>query len=166
MLVERQHPVEVLDGDAVRTNLCKGLGFTRRDRDENVMRIGFVAELLCRHGVGVVVAAVSPYADARQELRKRIGDFVEVHVDCPLSECERRDSKGMYALARAGRIERFTGVGDPYQAPQAPELRLDTQLESPEQSAARVIQLLEGLGYLAERRPSTLQHGGRRAKAC
>jgi len=139
--------VEVLDGDAVRAFLSAGLGFTREDRDTNVRRIGFVAELLTRHGVFVIVAAVSPYAETRREVRARIGAFVEVFVACPLWECERRDVKGMYARARAGQLAAFTGVSDPYEAPVTPELVVNTSEQTPEESAARVLQRLEELGY-------------------
>lgn len=147
-LQRRGRPVEILDGDAVREHLSKGLGFSREDRDLNVQRIAFVAQLLTRHGVLVLVAAISPYAQARGEARARIGDFIEVHVDCPLAECERRDVKGLYAKARAGAIAAFTGVSDPYEAPSAPELVLQTQHQSPEQSAARVLSYLQESGYL------------------
>jgi len=146
-LRRRGRRVEVLDGDVVRKELSKGLGFSREDRDTNVRRIGFVAHLLTRNGVIVVVAAVSPYAGIRAEVRQRIGDFVEVHVSCPLSECERRDVKGMYAKARSGEITAFTGVSDPYETPQAPELRVDTLEQTPEQSANAVLGRLEELGH-------------------
>jgi adenylylsulfate kinase len=148
-LRRRGRPVEILDGDEVREHLSKGLGFSREDRDLNVQRIAFVAQLLTRHGVLVLVAAISPYAQARGEARARIGDFVEVHVDCPLAECERRDVKGMYARARAGAIAAFTGVSAPYEAPSTPELVLHTLQQSPEQSAARVLSYLGATGYLA-----------------
>ena len=140
--------VEVLDGDIIRTNLCRGLGFSREDRDINVRRIGFVAQLLSRNGVAVVVAAVSPYAQARQEVREQIEDFFEVHVECPIAECERRDVKGMYAKARAGQLPGFTGVDDPYEPPVAPEVTVHTQRETPEQSAARVLTALDRRGCL------------------
>jgi adenylylsulfate kinase len=145
----RGRRVEVLDGDVVRTHLSKGLGFSRADRDTHVRRIGFVAHLLTRNGVIVLVAAISPYAQARGEVRQLIGDFVEVHVRCPLSECERRDVKGLYAKARAGEIESFTGVTDPYEAPVAPELVLDTVQQTPEESVHALLGCLERLGHLA-----------------
>ena len=146
-LRQRGRRVEVLDGDAVRTFLSAGLGFTKADRDTNVRRIGFVAELLTRHGVFAIVAAISPYAETRSEVRARIGAFVEVFVACPLWECERRDVKGLYAQARAGQLQNFTGVSDPYEPPSAPELVLNTAEQTPEESAARVLQRLAELGY-------------------
>lgn len=147
-LSARGRDVEVLDGDVVRRNLSRGLGFSRADRDVNVLRIGFVAELLSRHGVAVVVAAVSPYESTRRKVRESIRDFVEVHVDCPLSECERRDVKGMYARARAGELADFTGVDDPYEPPEAAEVTVRTQGESAAESAARVLERLRELGYV------------------
>jgi adenylyl-sulfate kinase len=147
-LQRRGRRVEILDGDSVREQLSKGLGFSRDDRDTNVQRIAFVAQLLTRHGVLVLVAAISPYARARSEARARIGDFVEVHVDCPLAECERRDVKGLYAKARAGTLSAFTGVSDPYEAPTAPELVLHTLEQSPEQSAGQLLRYLEASGFL------------------
>lgn len=146
-LRQRGRRVEVLDGDTVRTFLSAGLGFTKADRDTNVRRIGFVAELLARHGVVVLVAAISPYAQTRGEVRARIGRFVEVFVACPLWECERRDVKGQYAQARAGQLQSFTGVSDPYEPPSAPELVVNTAEQTPEESARRVLQRLEELGY-------------------
>jgi len=147
-LRRRGRRVEILDGDAVREHLSRGLGYSRADRDVNVQRIAFVAQLLTRNGVLVLVAAISPYAQARAEARARIGDFIEVHVDCPLAECERRDVKGLYAKARAGTIAAFTGVSDPYQAPVAPELVLHTLEQSPEQSVAQLLSYLEASGFL------------------
>lgn len=148
ILREHGHPVEVLDGDVVRQDLCKGLGFSREDRDTNVRRIGFVAHLLTRNGVTVIVAAVSPYAAVRQEVRARIGRFVEVYVECPLEECERRDVKGMYQKARAGLIPAFTGVDDPYEPPSAPEVTVRTREEGVEHSVTKIVARLRELGYL------------------
>jgi adenylylsulfate kinase len=147
-LKERERPVEVLDGDIVRTNLSKGLSFSRDDRNINVLRIGFVANLLTRNGVGVIVSAISPYKEARDQVRRRIVDFVEVFVDAPLEVCADRDVKGLYKKAFAGEIEQFTGVSDPYEPPNAPDLVLKTDEESPEESAQRVIEKLEFFGYL------------------
>ena len=136
--------MEVLDGDVVRENLCKGLGFTPEDRDTNVRRISFVADLLSRNGVIVVVGAISPYRAARDEARATMGDrFVEVHVRASLSECERRDTKGLYEKARSGELERFTGVSDPYEEPLAPELVIDTENEPPHLSAERLVEFAE-----------------------
>jgi adenylylsulfate kinase len=150
-LTARGLSVEVLDGDVIRDNLSKGLGFSREDRDVNIRRIGFVAHLLSRNGVATVVAAVSPYASTRQEVRALIDNFVEVHVSCPLEECERRDVKGMYARARAGKLASFTGVDDPYEPPTAPEVVVRTKDESVEESADRVLAALERLSYLEPR---------------
>jgi adenylylsulfate kinase len=140
--------VELLDGDIVRTHLSKGLGFSREDRDLNVARIAFVAHLLARNGVVVLVAAVSPYRGAREEARKLIGDFVEVHVAPPLEECIRRDVKGLYEKALAGEIPQFTGVNDPYEPPASPELHLDTSRISIEQGLGQIVAKLHELGYL------------------
>jgi adenylylsulfate kinase len=138
----------VLDGDIVRTNLSRGLGFSRGDRDINILRIGFVAHLLSRNGVAVVVAAVSPYAEARRLVREQIGRFVEVHVACPVSECQRRDVKGMYAKAHAGEIRVFTGVNDPYEEPDNPEVTVHTEREMATESSQRILSALEQLGYV------------------
>ena len=147
-LRERERPVEVLDGDIVRTNLSKGLSFSREDRNINVLRIGFVANLLTRNGVGVIVSAISPYKEARDQVRRRIVDFVEVFVDAPLEVCAERDVKGLYKKAFSGEIEQFTGVSDPYEPPNAPDLVLKTDEETPEESARKVIERLEFFGYL------------------
>jgi adenylylsulfate kinase len=147
-LRERERQVEVLDGDIVRTNLSKGLSFSREDRNINVLRIGFVANLLTRNGVGVVVSAISPYKEARDQVRRRIVDFVEVFVDAPLEVCAERDVKGLYKKAFSGEIEQFTGVSDPYEPPNAPDLVLKTEVETPEESARKVIEKLEFFGYL------------------
>jgi adenylylsulfate kinase len=148
-LRERVGHVEVLDGDIVRTNLSKGLGFSREDRDTNVLRIGFVAKLLTRNGVPVIVSAISPYKEARDLVRRDIGDdFIEIFVDCPVEVCAERDVKGLYKKAYSGEIGAFTGVSDPYEPPATPELTLRTNEEEPEQSARRVIARLEELGHL------------------
>jgi adenylylsulfate kinase len=148
-LRQRTGHVEVLDGDIVRTNLSKGLGFSREDRDTNVLRIGFVAKLLTRNGVPVIVSAISPYKEARDQVRWDIGeDFIEIFVDCPVEVCAERDVKGLYKKAYAGEIGAFTGVSDPYESPAAPELTLRTNEEEPEESAKRVIAKLEEYGYL------------------
>lgn len=150
--------VETLDGDVVRTHLSKGLGFTREDRDLNVARIAFVAHLLARNGVAVIVSAISPYKEARDAARETIGDFVEVHVAPPLEECIRRDTKGLYQKALAGEIPRFTGVSDPYEPPGAAEVTLDTSALDLRASVARVTERLVELGYLEEGAiPSSVQ---------
>jgi adenylylsulfate kinase len=142
------HKVEVLDGDIVRENLTKGLGFSKEDRDENIRRIGFVAHLLTRNGVIVLVSAISPYRDIRDEVRGRIGDFVEVFVNAPLAVCEERDVKGLYKRARAGELKQFTGIDDPYEAPVSAEIECRTDLETLEESTAKVLDRLKDLGYL------------------
>ena len=148
-LRERGVLVEVLDGDEVRTNLSKGLGFSREDRDTNIRRIGYVAKLLSRNGVGVITAAISPYREVRDEVRAMIPNFVEVYVGCPLDELVRRDVKGLYAKALRGEIANFTGVSDPYEEPLTPEVAVDSSVETVEASAARILATLDALGYLA-----------------
>ncbi|HEV3476302.1 MAG TPA: adenylyl-sulfate kinase, partial [Rubrobacteraceae bacterium] len=124
-LRERFGKVEVLDGDIVRTNLSKGLGFSREDRDTNILRIGFVADLLTRNGVGVIVSAISPFKEARDQVRRTIGeDFIEIFVDAPLEVCAERDVKGLYKKALAGEIANFTGVSDPYDPPLSAEVTI------------------------------------------
>ncbi len=140
--------VEILDGDAVRTHLSRGLGFSREDREINVARIAFVAHLLARNGVFVITAAISPYRATRDEARRLIGDFVEIHVATPVEECIRRDVKGLYRRAIAGEIEQFTGISDPYEAPLSPELRLDTSTLAVDEGVARILGRLRELGYL------------------
>lgn len=140
--------VELLDGDVVRTHLGKGLGFSKEDRDINIRRIGFVCHLLTRNGVLAMASAVSPYREARDANRRMIGNFVEVYVKASPEECEKRDVKGLYKKARAGEIKGFTGVDDPYEVPQNPEVVCDTASESLEESAAKVVEKLGELGYL------------------
>ena len=139
----RGHRVELLDGDEVRENLSKGLGFSKEDRDINIRRIGWVAGLLARNGVVSVTAAISPYRSVRDEVRSGIENFVEIHVATSLEDCEARDVKGLYAKARAGEIPEFTGVSDPYEPPLAPEIRVETAGRAPEESAADVVAWLE-----------------------
>jgi adenylylsulfate kinase len=146
-LAQGGRPVEVLDGDVVRSHLSRGLGFSKADRDENIRRIGYVAGLLTGHGVTVLVSAVSPYRAVRDELRAtigRVGGFLEVHVATDLATCRARDVKGLYARQARGELRGLTGVDDPYEPPPAPELVLDTAGELPEASADRVLALLEG----------------------
>ena len=145
-LADRGHRVELLDGDEVRTNLCQGLGFSRADRDTNIARIGYVEGKLAKHGVAVVVAAISPYREARAKVRAAVTNFVEVFVDAPLETCAQRDPKGLYAKAIAGEIANFTGVSDPYEAPEDPELVVHTDREPVERSAEQVMDTLERLG--------------------
>ncbi|WP_445173877.1 adenylyl-sulfate kinase [Microcoleus sp.] len=140
--------VEILDGDVVRTNLSKGLGFSQEDRDTNIRRIGFVAHLLSRNGVVAMTAAISPYRAIRDEIRAMEPNFVEVYVTAPLEVCEGRDVKGLYAKARAGEIKGFTGIDDPYEEPVNPEIICYTERESVEESVKKVLTKLEQLGYI------------------
>src|SRR5215216_5647599 len=142
-LAERGHRVELLDGDEVRTNLCQGLGFSRADRDTNIARIGYVAAKLAKHGVAVMVAAISPYREARDQVRASVDRFVEVHVAAPLPICAERDPKGLYAKALAGEIKHFTGVSDPYEPPLYPEITLHTEAESVDESVHQVLTWLQ-----------------------
>src|SRR6266540_3711235 len=125
---------EILDGDVVRQNLSKGLGFSKEDRDTNILRIGFVANLLTRNGVVTITSAISPYRDVRNQCRAAIRDFVEVHVHATVEECAKRDVKGLYQKALAGEIKGFTGVDDPYEPPQSPEIYVDTMTQNPDES--------------------------------
>ncbi|WP_204154447.1 adenylyl-sulfate kinase [Leptolyngbya sp. CCY15150] len=146
----QNYALEVLDGDIVRENLTKGLGFSKEDRDENIRRIGFVSHLLTRNGVIVLVSAISPYRNIRDEVRQKIGDFVEIFVNAPLAVCEDRDVKGLYKRARAGEIKQFTGIDDPYEAPLNPDIECRTDLETLEESTEKVLAGLKSLGYLNE----------------
>jgi len=149
------HRVEILDGDVVRTNLSKGLGFTKEDRDINVRRIGFVAGLLARNGVAAITAAISPYRAIREEVRKMVtGDgagFVEIHVHCPIEVLAERDVKGLYKKALAGEIAHFTGVSDPYEPPLAPDVVVDSSKDSIADGVERIIAKLRELGYVDAR---------------
>ncbi len=140
--------VELLDGDVIRTNLSKGLGFTREDRDINIKRVGFVCQLLTRNGVVAVATVISPYREIRDYVRRAVGNFVEVYVKTSVEECEKRDVKGLYKQARAGQISGFTGIDDPYEEPLHPEVICETEKETPEQSAQKVMNRLRELGYL------------------
>ena len=147
-LLESGVPVEILDGDVVRENLSKGLGFSKEDRDINIRRIAFVAHLLQRNGVFVITAAISPYRAIREEARAMSKDFVEVYAEAPLEVCEERDVKGLYAKARAGEIKGFTGIDDPYEPPPRPEVTCKTDRETVEESAQKVIDKLVQLKLL------------------
>lgn len=140
--------VEVLDGDIVRQHLAKGLGFSKEDRDENIRRIGFVANLLTRNGVIVIVSAISPYREIREELKEKIGNFMEVFVNAPLEVCEQRDVKGLYKKARAGEIKGFTGIDDPYEQPLNPDIECRTAKEKVTESVSKVMAKIEELSYL------------------
>jgi adenylyl-sulfate kinase len=153
-LEARGRTVEYLDGDVVRTHLSRGLGYSREDRDTNIERIGWVASRLTRHGAAVVVAAISPYREARRSARRRVeefGPFVEVWIDASVEECTRRDPKGLYAKALAGQIEHFTGVNDPYEPPERAEVHLETERLSPGESAEIVLAELERIGVVPAR---------------
>jgi len=148
ILLERGMNVEVLDGDEVRENLSKGLGFSKEDRDTNIRRIGFVAKVLSRNGAVAITAAISPYRDVRDEMRRAIGRFVEVYVQCPIEVLTERDVKGLYKKALAGEIKHFTGVDDPYEAPLKPEILIDSDKETVEESVAKIIRTLEVLEFV------------------
>jgi sulfate adenylyltransferase len=150
LMMERGRQMTILDGDVVRTHLSKGLGFSREDRDTNILRIGFVAGEIVRQNGAVIAAAVSPYRAARNECRKMVGEeqFIEVFVDTPIDVCEDRDVKGLYAKARRGEITGFTGVDDPYEPPRDPEITLDTVNFTPEQNARKIVEFLEQRGLL------------------
>ena len=153
-LESRGHTVEVLDGGVIRTHLSHGLGYSKEDRDTNIERIGWVSSRLARAGAAVIVSAISPYEEARRRARALVEEhapFVEIHVATPLEVCAERDPKGLYAKARAGEIDQFTGVSDPYEEPANPELRLDTAGREPAESAASVLARLEELEVVAAR---------------
>jgi adenylylsulfate kinase len=148
---ERGPIVEYLDGDTVRTRLSKGLGFSKEDRDLNIERIGWVASRLTRHGAAVIASAISPYADVRARARQMVeefGNFVEVFVDVSVEEAARRDIKGLYEKALKGEIQNFTGVNDPYEKPESPEIWIDSDTQSPEESAQHILAFLEGKGLI------------------
>lgn len=151
ILVENGHRLEVLDGDEIRRELSRDLTFTREDREANVARIAYVASLLVKHGVTVIAAAISPYAQSRERARERIERFIEVYVRCNIDELTRRDVKGLYARALRGEIAHFTGISDPYEAPENPEVIVDSSLETVEESVAKILAVLEN--YDACERP-------------
>ena len=142
-LIAMGNKVEILDGDEVRENLSKGLGFSKEDRDTNIRRIGFVAKLLSRNGTVAITAAISPYRDVRDEMRRAIGRFVEVYVKCPIEVLTERDVKGLYRKALAGEIKHFTGVDDPYEPPLKPEVVVESDRESVAESVDKIIRTLE-----------------------
>lgn len=148
ILRDRGLKVEVLDGDVVRTNLSKGLGFSKEDRDTNIKRIGFVCNLLARNGVVAIGAAISPYREVRDSIRQDIGRFVEVYCQCPLDVLVERDVKGLYKKALAGEIKNFTGVSDPYEEPLHAEVVVNTDSETPQFSVAKILTKLEELNYI------------------
>lgn len=140
--------LEVLDGDIIRTNLSQGLGFSKADRETNILRIGFVCRLLARNDVIVIVAAIAPYRELRERVRKEIGRYVEVYVKCPLEVLIQRDPKGLYRRALAGSLSEFTGVSAPYEEPVQPEITVETDRESVEASTKRIVESLHALGWL------------------
>ena len=148
VLLERGCKVEVLDGDVVRQNLSKGLGFSKEDRDTNIRRIGWVCHILTRNEVAAIAAAISPYRDIRDENRKLIGRFVEVYCKCDLETLKGRDPKGLYEKALRGEIANFTGVSDPYEAPVNPEVEIDTAAEDIDTSLGKILGTLEAMGYI------------------
>ncbi len=145
---EHGHLVERLDGDIVRQHLTKDLGFTKEDRDTNIERVSFVAKLLSRNGVSVLASFISPYKKRRNKTREMVTNFIEVHVHCPVSVCEERDVKGLYKKAREGEIDNFTGISDPYEEPEDPEIKLNTHEETIDESVQNVIDHLEENGYI------------------
>ena len=147
-LIAKGFNIEVLDGDEIRENLTKGLGFSKEDRDTNIRRIGFVAKLLARNGVIVLVPVISPYRAIREEMRAQIDDFVEVFVNAPIEVCEKRDVKGLYKKVRDGEIKQFTGISDPYEPPLNPEIECRTDLEELDESVAKIMNKLIDSGYL------------------
>jgi len=147
-LKKRGYRVQRLDGDIIRQHLTSDLGFSKKDRDENIRRVSFVARLLTGHDIITLCCFISPYRQARQEARKLIGSFIEVYVNAPLEVCESRDVKGLYEKARRGEIDQFTGVSDPYEEPQAPEIELNTAADSVPESTAIIINYLEAKGFI------------------
>lgn len=145
---EQGHLVERLDGDIVRQHLTKDLGFTKEDRDTNIERVSFVAKLLSRNGVSVLASFISPYKARRNKTREMVTNFIEVFVNCPVSVCEERDVKGLYKKARTGEIDNFTGISDPYEEPEDPEIKLNTHEETIDESVQNVIDYLEENGYI------------------
>jgi adenylylsulfate kinase len=146
--------LEKLDGDVVRTHLSKGLGFSKEDRDTNIRRIGWVAEVLTRNGVCVLASAISPYREIRDEVRRNVGDFIEVYVKCSIPELTRRDVKGLYQKALNGEIKNFTGISDPYEEPLNADIVVDTEIESLAESVAKVLARLEQKGYVPSSVPA------------
>ncbi len=155
--------VEILDGDEVRTNLSKGLGFSKEDRDTNIKRIGYVCHLLTRNGVVAISAAISPYRDVRDFNRQQIGRFVEIYVSCSIEELTRRDVKGLYKKALAGEIKNFTGISDPYEAPLQPEITIDSAKQTVEESVAAILSFLEQHHWIPK---AAAPHGAPTACGC
>ena len=159
-LQRRDCRVEILDGDEVRTNLSKGLGFSKEDRDTNIKRIGYVCKLLSRNGVVAISAAISPYREVRDFNRQEVGNFVEIYVQCSIEELTRRDVKGLYKKALAGEIKNFTGVSDPYEPPLNPEITVDSEREREPESVAKILAYLEQHGWIPAPRQAHAMAGG------
>lgn len=155
-LREEGYKVEILDGDVIRTNLSKGLGFSKEGRDENIKRVGFVCDLLTRNGIIAIAVCISPYREAREINRRRIGDFVEVYTKCSLKECIRRDPKGNYKKALAGEIKNYTGIDDPYQEPENPQVVVQTDKETPQECAQKILDKLIERHYLKKHQQDVL----------
>ena len=152
-LRHRGLPVEILDGDEVRTNLSKGLGFSKEDRDTNIKRIGYVCKLLSRNGVVAISAAISPYKEVRDYNRQQVGHFIEVYVKCSIEELTRRDVKWLYKKALAGEIKNFTGVSDPYEPPTHPEIVVDSEQQREPESLQAILSYLEREGWIPPGKP-------------
>lgn len=150
----RGYKTELLDGDVVRTHLSKGLGFSKEDRDTNIRRIGFVADLLARNGVIAITAAISPYREIRDEIRRQTDEFVEVYCECPIEVLAERDVKGLYKKALAGEIQNFTGISDPYEPPENPEVVVRTDRETVEESTQKILEYLASRGLIDGRQPA------------
>lgn len=150
-LKRRSLKAELLDGDIIRINFSQGLGFSKRDRDINIRRIGFVSYLLNKNDILSIVAAISPYREVREQNRRLLGNYIEVFCDCPLETLEQRDTKGLYRKAKAGEIANFTGISDPYERPEHPEIVLKTGEETEEESFQKVLSYLESHGYIRSR---------------
>ena len=159
-LRRRGMKVEILDGDEVRTNLSKGLGFSKEDRDTNIKRIGYVCKLLTRNGVIAISAAISPYREIRDFNREQIGPFIEVYVECSIEKLTERDVKGLYKKALAGEIKNFTGISDPYEAPLKPEILINSGTETVEQSLQSILTYLEKHGWVPAGAPAGAKHAG------
>ncbi len=159
-LRRRGMKVEILDGDEVRTNLSKGLGFSKEDRDTNIKRIGYVCKLLTRNGVVAISAAISPYREIRDFNREQVGQFVEVYVECSIEKLTERDVKGLYKKALAGEIKNFTGISDPYEAPLKPEILVNSGAETVEQSLQSILTYLEKHGWVLAEAPAGAKHAG------
>ncbi|MFH1841404.1 MAG: adenylyl-sulfate kinase [Candidatus Nealsonbacteria bacterium] len=149
-LKEKGLELERLDGDIVRQSFTKDLGFSKEDRDENIRRVGFLSKILSKHGVGVIASFIAPYKAQREGVRKEAENFVEVYCKCPLEVCEKRDTRGFYKKARNGEIENFTGVSDPYEEPENPEITVETDKENIEQCIEKIINFLKKTGYINE----------------